>query len=178
MTPEEKKLLLTKQYQKELKLTQKLAREESKLASQGSKSTEQRLKAQQKITKLKEKEHSLQLKIRNIDKEVEQIYKKEKTYIDDIAKKLEEINVSDSKKAKSAKAIHGISSMVAELEQKKLGEEIISKGEQEALAAKHGKARGRLQAVKGMVDAVQTGVAALKPESYEASLEGKIKRTV
>lgn len=65
----------------------------------------------------------------------------------------------------------------AELEQKKLGEEIISKGEQEALAAKHGKARGRLQAVKGMVDAVQTGVAALKPESYEASLEGKIKRT-
>ena len=120
MTPEEKKLLLTKQYQKELKLTQKLAREESKLASQGSKSTEQRLKAQQKITKLKEKEHSLQLKIRNIDKEVEQIYKKEKTYIDDIAKKLEEINVSDSKKAKSAKAIHGISSMVAELEQKKV----------------------------------------------------------
>jgi hypothetical protein len=65
----------------------------------------------------------------------------------------------------------------AELEQKKLGEEIISKGEQKALAAKHGKARGRLQAVKGIIDAVQTGVAALKPESYEASLEGKIKRT-
>tara|TARA_Y100000593_G_scaffold8085_1_gene14916 strand:- start:9436 stop:11742 length:2307 start_codon:yes stop_codon:yes gene_type:complete len=118
-TPEEKKLQLTNQYNKEIKAGQKVIEKLQKELQKGNLSAKERLKLQKEITKLTEDEHKLRLKIRNVDKEIADEQKKSLKYTEDIAKKLLLIDATEKDRKRTAQDILGPMNIAAEMEEKK-----------------------------------------------------------